>query len=203
VGASEVDPGDRVSTDTLITTLDDRSSLFVIFDIPEAFIGELAVGNNVQLETWNSKAPVVAGEIVDIGSRIDPQNRTFIARARVRNEEDALRPGMSFRVRVDVKGELYAVVSETAVQWSADGAYVWSVVNGVATRLPVQIVQRREGHVLVDGDLADGEIIVVEGTQRMRDGIAVTYDLQRLAGQPDREPVSDAVIGSNRRVILD
>ena len=84
VGSTDVDPGDRVNTNTLITTLDDRSTLFVSFDIPEAFIGELAVGDEVQLETWNGKRPVVAGEIVDIGSRIDPQNRTFVARARVR-----------------------------------------------------------------------------------------------------------------------
>ncbi len=191
VGSTDVDPGDRVNTNTLITTLDDRSSLFVSFDIPEAFIGELAVGDQVQLETWSGKVPVVAGEIVDIGSRIDPENRTFVARARVPNDNDALRPGMSFRVRIDVQGELYGVVSETGVQWGADGAYVWSVVNGEATRVPVQIVQRREGRVLVNGALAEGDIIVVEGTQRMRDGIAVSYDVQRLAGRPAEEPVSD------------
>ena len=204
VGSTEVDPGDRVNTDTLITTLDDRSSLFVSFDIPEAFIGELAVGNRVQLETWSGKVPVVAGEIVDIGSRIDPQNRTFVARARVRNDSDALRPGMSFRVSIDVQGELYGVVSETGVQWGADGAYVWIVANGEAVKVPVRIVQRREGRVLVDGPLAEGNVVVVEGTQRMRDGIAVSYDLQRLAGKPDIEPVSGtANVSGSPRVVLD
>ena len=204
VGSTDVDPGDRVNTNTLITTLDDRSSLFVSFEIPEAFIGELAVGNEVQLETWNGKMPVVAGEIVDIGSRIDPQSRTFVARARVRNDSDALRPGMSFRVRIDVQGELYGVVSETGVQWGADGAYVWSVVNGAAVRVPVQIVQRREGRVLVNGPLVEGNVIVVEGTQRMRDGIAVSYEVQRLAGKPDIEPVSGtANVTSSPLVVLD
>ena len=204
VGSTDVDPGDRVNTNTLITTLDDRSSLFVSFDIPEAFIGELAVGDEVQLETWSGKVPVVAGEIVDIGSRIDPENRTFVARARVRNDKDALRPGMSFRVRIDVQGELYGVVSETGVQWGADGAYVWTVVNGEATRVAVQIVQRREGRVLINGALADGDIIVVEGTQRMRDGLAVSYDVQRLAGRPDVEPMSDtANVATNALANLD
>ena len=204
VGSTDVDPGDRVNIDTLITTLDDRSSLFVSFDIPEAFIGELAVGDEVQLETWSGKVPVVAGEIVDIGSRIDPENRTFVARARVRNDNDALRPGMSFRVRIDVQGELYGVVSETGVQWGADGAFVWSVVNGQATRVPVQIVQRREGRVLVNGALAQGDIIVVEGTQRMRDGLPVSYDVQRLAGSPAAEPVSDtADVATDALAVLD
>lgn len=201
VGSTDVDPGDRVNTDDLITTLDDRSSLFISFDIPETFIGELSVGDEVQLETWSGKAPVVAGEIVDIGSRIDPQTRTFVARARVINDSDLLRPGMSFRVRVDVLGELSAVVSETALQWGADGAYIWTIVDGAATKVPVQIVQRREGRILISGDLASGDVVVVEGTQRMRNGVPVIYEVEQMAEQSDGEPLSDAVIGARNPLI--
>lgn len=204
VGSTEVDPGDRVTTTTLITTLDDRSSLFVSFDLPEAFIGELTVGEQVQLETWNGKAPVVNGEVVDIGSRINPQNRTFVARARVSNENDSLRPGMSFRARIDVQGELFAVVSETGVHWGADGAYVWSVINGAAAKIPVRIVQRRAGRALIDGALSDGDLIVVEGTQRMRDGLAVNYEIQRLANNPTKGPALETAIGAaGSLVVLD
>jgi RND family efflux transporter MFP subunit len=181
VGVTEVDPGDRIGTETLITTLDDRSSLLVSFDIPEAFIGELAVGDAVRLETWSSSMPGVTGEIVDIGSRVDPRNRTFVARARVENDDDTLRPGMSFRVNVEMQGERYAVIPETGVQWGVGGAYVWSIVDGNAVRVPVQVVQRREGRVLVDGEFDGGDLIVVEGSQSMRDGVAVSYDVEKLA----------------------
>ena len=181
VGTTEVDRGDRIDTGTMITTLDDRSSLLVSFEVPETLIGELVVGEDVKLETWNSGAPVVKGEIVDIGSRIDPQTRTFIARVRVPNEADRLRPGMSFRVAADIEGELYPAVAETGVQWGADGAYVWSVNDGAASRVEVQVVQRREGRVLVNGDFGDSEIVVVEGIQRMQEGIRITYESPRVA----------------------
>jgi RND family efflux transporter MFP subunit len=181
VGVSEVDPGDRVGPETMITTLDDRSSLLVTFEVPEAYIGEFRVGETIRLETWSKSMPAVEGDVVDIGSRIDPRNRTFIARAKVDNENDRLRPGMSFRVSADVEGERYAVVAETAVLWGADGAYVWSIVDGKATRTPVKVVQRREGRVLIDGNLDAGGIVVVEGTQSMRDGVNVEYDAKRFA----------------------
>lgn len=181
VGATDVDPGDRVSPTTLITTLDDRSSLLVSFEVPEAFIGELTVGESIRLETWSAAMPAVNGEVVDIGSRIDPRNRTFVARARVDNPDDTLRPGMSFRVSADVEGERYAVVPETAVLWGAEGAYVWSIVDGKAQRTPVKVVQRREGRVLIDGELGANGMVVVEGTQRMRNGIDVKFDERRLA----------------------
>ena len=181
VGVSEVDPGDRVGPETMITTLDDRSSLLVNFEVPESYIGEFRVGETIRLETWGKSMPGLEGSVVDIGSRIDPRNRTFVARARVDNEKDLLRPGMSFRVAADVEGERFAVVAETAVLWGADGAYVWSIVDGKAMRTPVKVVQRREGRVLIDGSLDAGGIVVVEGTQNMRDGIAVDHDAKRLA----------------------
>lgn len=126
--------------------------------------------------------PTVSGEVVDIGSRIDPRNRTFVTRARVENTDDILRPGMSFRVTADVEGKRYPVVAETAVLWGAEGAYVWTIADGnVATRTPVKVIQRRQGRVLIDGDLGADDIVVVEGTQRMRNGVTVEYDEARLA----------------------
>ena len=199
-GSTDIDRGDRITPDTPITTLDDRSHLFVSFDIPEIFIGELVPGNEVELETWGAGLPRIAGRIVDIGSRIDPQTRTFVARVRVPNQSDTLRPGMSFRVAADIDGELYPVVAETGVQWGADGAYVWSIKNGTATRIPVQVIQRREGRVLVKGAFHEGDVVVVEGIQRMQEGISVIYEPQRLV---DRDDVAVAIELLNRGGVAD
>jgi len=39
--------------------------------------------------------------------------------------------------------------------------------------VPVKLVRRRDGQVIVDGALSEGDRIIVEGTQRLRSGIAV------------------------------
>lgn len=187
VGATDVDIGDRVTPTMLVTTIDDRSELFVRFDVPEAYIGEVAVGEFVELESLNRGSITATGEVVDIGSRIDPQTRTFSARARVPNEDDIFRPGMSFRVGLAVEGQEYAVVSETAVQWGIDGAYLWLVVDGAAVRQSVQVVQRRNGEVLVDADFSTGDIVIVEGTQTIRPGSAVEFETTNLR-YADDEP---------------
>lgn len=182
VGLTEIDPGDRVNTDTQITTLDDRSSLLVSFEVPEGLIGRLTTQDDVQIQTWNGRASSAYGEVVDIDSRIDPVTRTFVTRALVDNEDDRLRPGMSFRVTLDIQGIPYPVIPETGVQWGADGAHVWSVVDSRARRVPVSIVQRQAGQVLVESEgLEEGDLIVVEGIQRVRDGVEVVYDRPSLA----------------------
>jgi len=68
------------------------------------------------------------------------------------------------------------VVPETAVQWGTDGAYIWQIIDGKAVRSYVQVVQRREGTVLIDVDIDEGTAVIVEGTQRIRDGAAVDYE---------------------------
>ena len=184
VGATEIDPGDRISPDTPVTTLDDRRSILVSFNVPEAFVGLIGPGFTVDLQTWVSREAAADGEIVDIGSRINPQNRTFAARALVKNRDDRFRPGMSFRVIAEIEGASYPVIAETGVQWGADGAYVWSVRDERAIRKPVDVVQRRQGRVLVDGELEPGELIVVEGIQRMREGIDLAvFDSRLIAGE--------------------
>jgi len=182
VGLTDVDRGERIDTTTVITTLDDRSSLLVRFDVPEAFAGRIRAGDPIEIRTWTARSTDVAGVVVDLGSRIDPLTRAFTARARVANADDRLRPGMSFRIHLDLAGATWPVVPEVAVMWGADGPYVWVVEEGMVRRVSLAIVQRGKGYVLVDGDLPPGSEVVAEGVQRMRSGLAVrALDPEALA----------------------
>ena len=182
VGLTDVDPGERIDTTTVITTLDNRSALLVRFDVPEAFVGRVRPGDPIEIRTWTARSSDASGEVVDLGSRIDPLTRAFTARARVPNPDDRLRPGMSFRINMELPGATWPVVPEVAVMWGADGAYVWIVEEGMARRVDVEIVQRGKGYVLVDADLPPGSEVVAEGVQRMRSGLAVrALDSEALA----------------------
>ena len=197
VGATDVDIGDRVTPSMLVTTIDDRSTLLVRFDVPEAFIGELTVGESVELEALSRTSLMAMGEVIDIGSR---QPRTFTARARVSNPDDILRPGMSFRVGLEVEGQRFAVVPETAVQWGTDGAYIWQIVDGKAVRSYVQVVQRRQGTVLIDAEIDEGTAVIVEGTQRVRNGAEVEYESSGVRYAGDE---GDASAGGSDTLLSD
>lgn len=182
VGLTDLDTGERIDTATVITTLDDRSALLVRFDVPEAFSGRVRPGDPIEIRTWTARSSDATGEVVDLGSRIDPMTRAFTARARVPNLDDRLRPGMSFRVNLELPGATWPVVPEVSVMWGADGPYVWVVEEGMARRVDVAIVQRGKGYVLVDAELPPGSEVVAEGVQRMRSGLAVrALDSEALA----------------------
>lgn len=174
IGLTDVDVGDRITTTTAIVTLDDRSVLLVRFPVPEAFLGQLEVGDNVDLMPWNSIMPTATATLSDIDSRVDETTRTFVVRARLANARDRWRPGMGFRVELERVGDEYVRVPELALQWGGSGAYVWTVdAADRAHRTPVTLIQRSDGSVLLDGAIKAGQRVVLEGAQNMSEGRAI------------------------------
>lgn len=170
VGLAEVKPGDRVTSATVIATIDDRRQLQVRFSVPESYLARLAVGQPLTVVNPAFAPRRFDGRVALIDSRVDAVTRQLRVQAEVPNAEDLLRPGMSFEVRLVLPGARRVAVPELALQWGREGAFVWAVREGRAARVPVRALRRLQGQVLVDGAIAAGETVVVEGVQRLREG---------------------------------
>ncbi len=172
-GLTDVDPGARITTNTELLRLDDRSVLYVDFSIPEQAFGRVGAGDKIKMTPFSSNGVAVEGLVQAVDSRIDPTERSFVIRAIVDNQDDRLRPGMSFRINISLPGNSYPKVPEAAIVWGGDGAYLWAVKEGAAHRMPVTIVNRGDGFVLVKAPLKEGDLIVAEGVQKMRPGLKI------------------------------
>lgn len=174
VGLTDVEIGDRITEQTAITTLDKRDELLINFRAPEAALSILQQDPELTVQPWENRSVRIEAEIAEVDSRVSNENRTLRVRARLNNQEDRFRPGMSFRVRLEVAGDSYAVVPEAALLWGATGAYVWIVEEEAAKRVDIQIKQRLAGRLLVGGELDPGDLLIVEGVQQLREGQAVS-----------------------------
>lgn len=174
VGISNIDPGDRVGPDTLITGLDNRDILHVDFEVPEALIGALqeAKDNNhaIIAKTPAYLSMSFLGKISALDNRVDPERRTLMVRASIDNKDDLLRPGMSFETDWKIPGEKFPTVPEIALQWARGGSFVWIIREGKAEKVEASVISRKAGLVLLDGDLSENDQVVVEGVQRLRPG---------------------------------
>jgi membrane fusion protein (multidrug efflux system) len=173
VGLTDIEQGDRISQQSAITTIDNRKQLLINFSAPEAALAILQGNASVELEPWQASGQRIRADIQQVDSRIDSLNRSIRVRALLHNEEDLYRPGMSFRVILQLAGQEYAVIPEAALLWGATSAYVWLADNGTAKRVDVQIRQRLSGRLLVSGALSAGDELIVEGVQTLREGQAV------------------------------
>jgi len=87
VGIPQVEAGDRVDSATVIVTLDNIESILVDFEVAETRFDNVRPGQSVRVETWSLPGEVFTGVVESIGSRIDPESRTFAVRARVPNPQ--------------------------------------------------------------------------------------------------------------------
>ncbi|RCW28402.1 RND family efflux transporter MFP subunit [Ciceribacter lividus] len=185
-GIITINPGDNVTTGTVIATLDDRSEILVDFWVPERFAPILKVGQAVEATAVARPGQLYRGTVEAIDNRIDEASRTLHVRARIANANDDLRAGMSFTVTMAFAGENYPSVDPLAVQWDGEGAFVWRIGSeSKAEKVRVRIVQRNPDAVLVDADLRPGDRVVTEGIQRVRQGGTV-----RPAGEETGVPVA-------------
>lgn len=172
-GLASLDVGDRIAEDDEVTSFDDRSQILVQFDVPEALLGRLQTGLTVTARTPTAERRTFEGAITAIDSRVDETTRTARVRAAIENPADMLRPGASFSLNIDLPGQSYPAVPELALQFSRGALNVWRVTDSKAEPVKVRLVRRRDGLVLVEGPLLPGDRVVIEGTQRLRPGVAV------------------------------
>ncbi len=174
VGLLDLDIGDLVDSTTQIAVVDDRSKLKILFNVPEAYAAELAIGQRVTAEPTTRTGRVFEGTLTALDSRIDEASRTLRAEAVVDNAQDLLRPGMSFGIAMEFPGQSYLSVDPLSIQWERAGSYVWAVEADKAVKKPVRIIERNVDRILVASDtLKANDRVVREGLQQLREGLAV------------------------------
>jgi RND family efflux transporter MFP subunit len=159
-----------MTADTVIATIDDRSSIIIDFYVPERFAGSIKVGDPLTATPIARPNRSFEGTVGAVDNRLDDQSRTLRVRARIDNAEDTLRAGMSFRVAMKFPGDTYPSVDPLAIQWGTDGAFVWVVRDGRAERTLVRIIQRNTESVLVAANIGEGDVVVTEGVHVVREG---------------------------------
>ena len=186
VGLDDLARGEFLAAGDPVVTLDDADLLRVEFLVPEAKAGLLREGAAVEVATPSHPGRVFRGRVAAVDSRVDPDTRTVRARAELGNAEALLRPGMTFSVSLLALSEPVPVVPALALQWSREGAFVWRILDEGVERVPVALRRRDGDAVFLDAALAAGDLVAVEGAQKLNPGSRV--EVVERATRPRRCP---------------
>ena len=174
LGLRRVSVGSVVSPATVITTLDDTSRIKLDFDVPEVFLAQLQPGLSVTARSAAWPSATFTGRVASVDTRVDPVSRTITVRALMPNENGRLRPGMFLTVTLLKEDVEALVVPEEAIVPERSQQFVFVVGEGeVVQRREVRSGRRRPGEVEILEGLAEGDRVITEGTQKVRDGAVV------------------------------
>ena len=125
------------------------------------------------------------GKLLFSGVTVDPSTGQVNLRAEVDNPDQTLLPGMYVRARVDQGVDEQALlVPQQAVRRDANGDSSLMVVkDSVVSAVPVQVGPVLKGQYLVISGVQAGDVVVVEGFQKIRPGAPVAAMPWNPAGQ--------------------
>ncbi len=192
IGLRQVNPGNFVQTmdTTPIATVNAISPITVVFSIPEDDLRQVQekVRNNISLvvDAFDRKEEnlLATGRLLALDSQIDNTTGTIKLKASFANEDYRLFPNQFVNVRLKVDTLNNALIAPTAaVQTGREGLFVY-VVNEETKSVsikPVTIKVSMGGDSSLSGDLAEGQSVVIQGTDKLSDGASVI--LSQAEGQ--------------------
>jgi len=197
VGLRQVDAGNIVHAgDTngivVITQLEPISVLYTVpQDLLPQLMKRLQSGDQIGVEAWDreQKAKLAAGTLASADNQVDPQTGTVKLRARFANSDRALFPQqfVNVRMKLDTLHDAI-VVPPAAVQRGAQGMFVYVVQPDKTVALrPVKLGPADGQRQSITEGLQPGDMVVTDGTDRLRPGSPVDV----AAARPEIKPPAE------------
>ena len=192
VGLRQVDPGNYVQTSDTngIVILTQLQPISVVFSMPENVISEVvdAQKKNAQLEAdafdQANLHQLAVGNLETLDNTIDTTTGQLKARATVENTTFELFPNQFVNIHLKV-GQLRntLVVPTAAVQRGSIGTFAYVVgSDGKVSVRKIGLGAIQGANEAVESGLQDGDRVVVDGTDRLKEGMHVN-----VAGAPSKE----------------
>lgn len=183
VGLRQVDPGNMVHAGdpngiVVITQLQPINVVFTLAEdaIPDV-MKQLRAGSRLPVAVYDrgGKTLLAAGALLTVDNQIDTATGTVKLKAQFENDDYRLFPNqfVNARMLVDVKRGV-PIIPVAAVQRGTNGTYVFVVKpdHTVASR-DVALGPAQHEHMAVESGLIADEVVVLDGTDRLRDGAKV------------------------------
>lgn len=202
-GLRQIDEGNYAQTGDAggIVTITRMKPISVLFNVPEdqvpAINRRLAAGETLPVTLYdrNRLNRLAEGKLATIDNLIDTSTGTVRLRAIFDNGDEALFPNQFVNVELRVDTIRDAVVIPASARLSgAPGTYAWLIDKDSKTVSirPITTGYATADLVSVQEGLQPGDLIVTDGSDRLREGMQVTLPGERPAGErpDDAQPPS-------------
>ncbi len=171
LGLHHISKGQLVRPGTELLQLDDISRVYVDFQIPERFLSNLVVGQEVNAKTdaWSNK--VFLGKIEAIDTHVDSDTLSINVRVYFDNADQKLLQGMMIEMRLLMGGENSPVIPVKALNYLGDERFVYVLKKDkTVVRRKVMIGKVNGSTLSIREGLRAGMQVVVGGNEKLHDG---------------------------------
>jgi multidrug efflux system membrane fusion protein len=189
LGLRQTDPGNIVHAADAsgVVVITEVQPVTVVFTLPQdnlpAILQRMKGSAKLAVEAWDRgfRAKLASGELLTVDNVIDITTGTVKLKAKFANADLALFPNqfVNARMLLDTRSGVITMPS-AALQRGSQGNFVYVVKedNTVSVR-PVKLGPADAERVTVESGLAEGERVVTDGMDRLREGARVQVGARR------------------------
>ena len=205
VSRAIVTAGNLVDASVVLTTVVSDEAVYAYFDVDEQTYLEHVQQSNapeqsvVHVGLINEQGYPHEARLDFVDNQVDPNHGTIRARAVLDNSDGKFTPGLFARMKlVSPNRHSAALVDDRAIGTDLGKRFVFVVdEQGVVQYRSVETGRLVEGLRIVENGLAAGDVVIVNGLQRVRPGVSVAqtrvamgHDLPALANLAADEAAS-------------
>ncbi|MFA4842340.1 MAG: efflux RND transporter periplasmic adaptor subunit [Candidatus Omnitrophota bacterium] len=174
VGRVFVDKGESVNPQTQIAMVVNMDKVKIVLDIPEIYLSRVSLGQKAKITLDAYPDEVFMGVVSKISPVLDLATRSSPVEIAADNPKHTLNSGMFTRVSLVLsRHEAVPVILKEAIIGHEPDLYVFVVKDKIATLKKISLGIRQGPYYEVTGGLSAGDLVVVLGTQRLREGSEV------------------------------
>lgn len=176
IAAKLAGTGQNVMPGIPIVKLVDIDRVKIKLPVPESEIGRIAIGDVVRFTVSSVGSEEFMGKIAEKGVAADPLSRSYEVKVVADNPSHRLLPGMVCDVSVVSPGRAAsASLPANIVQIDTDNCpFVWTLSGGKAKKTMIKVGGYAGDRILVSSGLRAGDKVIVEGQQKVSNGMKVS-----------------------------
>lgn len=173
IGLRAISPGNFITSNTLIATIQQIDPIKIEFDVPEKYNVHIKPGIEISFGTDGSDSLFFA-KVYAIESSITTETRTLKVRAICSNPNNILKPGSFARINMILeKFQDALVVPSEAVMTALTENMVFVCKNGKAVLTKVKPGIRTEHEIQIVEGIKPGDSLIVTGLLQLTNGSSV------------------------------
>jgi len=204
IGLRLVDPGNVITANTTnLVIINQFQPIAVYFTLPEnelpQVLHKLAADKRILVDAYDrtDQVKLASGTLLTGDNQIDTTTGTEKLKAVFENRDQSLFPNQFVNIHLVLENRSGAlVVPSSAIQSGTQGSFVWVIDSkaadgsGTARIQPVKVALTEGQSTVLDGGLQRGQNVVVDGSDRLRTGQAVTATAALQTRAPNAAPQS-------------
>ncbi|WP_205686176.1 efflux RND transporter periplasmic adaptor subunit [Chitinophaga costaii] len=161
-------------SDKPLLRLEEQQKLRLSIAVPESYTGSLQEASLVHFTVRSLPGDTFTAKVNRVAGSLDTKLRAEMLEMDINNSNKKLLPGMYAEVHIDLPGNHETfVVPKSAVITNSEQVFVIKVVNNKAVWVNVRKGNESNGKVEVFGNLNNGDVIVINGSDELKEGTSV------------------------------